>query len=399
MTGPLSSTCPTCGQTIPTGGACTACLDSKVRARREIVLLVLLVVGATALYFGVRAFANSNRAMKIKDAAYWYNQGEQQLRQHHADAAVTAFRKASFSEDNRAYARSLAQALAEGGRDAEARELLLQERATAPEDPEINLDLARIAAKEHDVPEAIRYYHNALDGRWTGQNTDLQRRMVRRELIEVLIAQHAKDQALAEILALAGEMPNTVAAKIELGELLLQHGDAGNAVTNFRAVLRTQPHNQTALEGAGQAAFQLEDYSQARRHLRLLVNPDEKAKQMLDIATLVVQNDPMDPHLTYARRRQRVLADFEQARQQLQQCLAQKSGSPEAQALQSLADREAGLKRKFKATRQREAPELAFQTLEFIYDAEEAISSSCRPLQNLDSALVLIAQKSRETEQ
>src|SRR5262244_3240938 len=394
----LSSTCSTCGRTITAGDACMACAGSRAPTRREMVLLFLLAVGAAALYFGARAFANSNRAMKINEAAYWYDEGEQQLRVHRADAAVTAFRKASLSEHNRVNTRSLAQALAEDGRNGEARELLLRERETAPDDPEINLDLARIATKEQDVPETIRYYHTALYGSWTGQNIDLQRRMVRRELIEFLIAQHAKDQTLAEILGLAAQLPNTVAAKMELGGLFLQHGDPGNAASNFRAVLRAQPYNQTALEGAGQAAFQLEDYSEARRHLRLLINPDEKAKRMLNIATLVDQNDPMDPHLSYARRRQRLLADFEQTRKQLQQCLAQQSVSPDSQALKAVADREAELKRKLIASRQREAPELAFQTLEFIHDAEETIFRSCRELQDLDSALLLIAQKSRGPE-
>src|SRR5262245_37929101 len=141
MTELLSSTCPTCGRTVPAGEACVACANSKVHGRREMVLLFLLAVAAAALYFGVRAFAGSNRAMKNRDAAYWYSQGGQQLLEHHAGAAVVAFRKASLNEHNPVYARSLAQALAADGRDGEARELLLQEKETAPEDPEINLDL------------------------------------------------------------------------------------------------------------------------------------------------------------------------------------------------------------------------------------------------------------------
>src|SRR5215510_7966519 len=132
MTERLSSTCPTCGRTIPAGDACMACAGSSAPARRQKVLLFLLAVGAAALYFGARAFANSNRAMKINEAAYLYNEGEQQLREHRVDAAVTAFRKASLSEHNRVNTRSLAQALAEDGRDMEARDLLLRERDTTP---------------------------------------------------------------------------------------------------------------------------------------------------------------------------------------------------------------------------------------------------------------------------
>lgn len=399
MTEPLSISCPTCGRTIPMGDACIACADDKVDARREIVLLVVIGLVSAGLYFGVRALAASNRAIKINDAAYWYNEGEQQLLEQHAGAAVTAFRKASLSQHNRQYTRSLAQALAADRREAEARELLLQERETAPEDPEINVDLARLAVKDHDLPETIRYYHNALYGIWTGPNIELQRRIVRRELIEFLIAQHARDQTLAEILALAGQLPNTVGAKIELGRLFLQNGGPEHALSNFKAALRTQPDSQVALEGAGEAAFELGDYPQARRHLWLLINPNQREKQMLNIATLAIQNDPIEPRLTYIRRKQRVLADFKQAGQQLRQCLAQKSGSPEAQALQSVAGHQTELKRKLMAATQRDAPELAFRVLDFVYDAEEIVSRSCGTLQDLDSALLLIAQKNRGTEQ
>lgn len=402
MTEPLSISCPTCGRTVPAGDACIACADGKddkVDARREIVLLVVLGLVSAALYFGVRVFAASNHAMKINNAAYWYHEGERQLLEQHAGAAVTAFRKASLGKHDRVYAHSLAQALAADGREAEARELLLQERETAPEDPEINVDLARLAAKAHDLPETIHYYHNALYGIWTGPNSDLQRRIVRRELIEFLIAQHARDQTLSEILALAGQLPNTVGAKIELGRLFLQNGDPEHALSNFRAALRTQPDNQVALEGAGEAAFERGDYPQARRHLWLLVNPSQREKQMLNIATLTAQIDPIEPRLTYVRRKQRVLADFKQASQQLRQCLAQKAGLPEAQALQSVADHQAELKRKLVATTQRDAPELTFRVLDFVYDAEEITSRSCGPLQDMDSALLLIAQKDRGTEQ
>src|SRR5262245_32556802 len=104
MTELLSSTCPICGRAIPAGDACVACANSKVQGRRELVLLFLLAVAA-ALYFGVRAFAGSNRAMKNRDTAYWYSQGGQQLLEHHADAAVVAFRKASLNEHNPVYAR------------------------------------------------------------------------------------------------------------------------------------------------------------------------------------------------------------------------------------------------------------------------------------------------------
>ena len=62
----------------------------------------------------------------------------------------------------------LADALGEGGHNAEAIQALSRLREADPEDAEINLHLARLAGKDGDVDSAVHYYENALYGRWTG---------------------------------------------------------------------------------------------------------------------------------------------------------------------------------------------------------------------------------------
>ena len=86
---------------------------------------------------------------------------------------------------------SLAKALEAANRDNEGQGAPASVRESVPENPEINVELARISARQRNVPDALRYYHNALYGIWTGEDVDRQRQDVRRELIEFLVSQNA----------------------------------------------------------------------------------------------------------------------------------------------------------------------------------------------------------------
>jgi tetratricopeptide (TPR) repeat protein len=297
--------------------------------RREVVLLTFLSVLAVAVYLGTRALANNNRALKEKIAVTWFNEGERDLRQGYADDAVAAFRKAAVNDHrNRVYLLSLAKALEAAHRDSEGRELLLQVREGIPENPEINVELARISAREKNVPDALRYYHNALYGIWTGEDVDKQRQDIRRELIDFLVSQNAKEQALAETVALAAHLPSTLAAHLELGTLFSRVDDSPNALQEYTWVLRRDPRNQVALRGAGEAAFKMSSYAQAKRYLNALAEPDSKAKEMLETAKLVLESDPLEPRLSERERIRRASDDIKSVKYRLEQCLVQKvSGS------------------------------------------------------------------------
>jgi tetratricopeptide (TPR) repeat protein len=130
---------------------------------QEIVKLVLLIGIAVAAFFVTRAIAANNREMSLRDAAEWYRRGLGQLDAGHADDAIDSFRRATVKHrDEKRYALALARALASTRQYEAARRALLALREAAPEDPDINLQLARLAADRQDVTEAIRYYHHAL---------------------------------------------------------------------------------------------------------------------------------------------------------------------------------------------------------------------------------------------
>jgi tetratricopeptide (TPR) repeat protein len=396
------SLCPVCGDDLPLGESCERCAQRSVfrLVRREVVLLLFLSVVAVAVYLGTRALANSNLALKEQIAATSYNEGERSLRQGHADDAVAAFRKAVVNDHtSRIYLLSFAKALEAAHRDNEGRELLLQVRENVPEDPEINVELARISARQRNISEALRYYHNALYGIWTGEDVDHRRQELRRELIEFLISENAKDQALAETVALAAHLPDTTAAHLELGDLFSQVDDAANALQNYSWVLRREPGNQIALWGAGEAAFKTGNYRQAKRLLNSLVEPSSKAKEMLETANLVLQSDPLEPGLPDRERMQRVKTDLEIARSRIEQCIVLPRTDLATPPLQAALSKLMAQQQIVTDARKHPDTNFLFSFFEVIYNAESAISNSCGPVRTQDTALLLMSQKNRGLEQ
>jgi tetratricopeptide (TPR) repeat protein len=368
--------------------------------RREIILLILLLALAVIAYLGTRALANSNRSLKEKIAATWFREGQRELRQGRANDAVAAFRKAAVNDyTSRVYLLSLATALQAAQRSSEARDLLLQVREAIPENPGVNLALARISASQRNVSEALRYYHNALFGIWTGDDVDARRQAIRRELIEFLVAQNAKEQALAETVALAAHLPGTPAAHLQLGSLFLSVDDATSALQNFTWVLHHDPQNQTALRGAGESAFKTSNYSQARRLLNALSDPDPKAKEMLETAKVVLENDPFAQRLSERERIRRTSNNIDIVKRRVEQCVTRPVSAAAVTQLQGILDKLTTQKQLLIDAEKHPDPNVLFSSVEFIYDAENLIAATCGPLNLQDNALLLMAQKNRGAEQ
>src|SRR5437867_4617961 len=145
--------------------------------------------------------AAHNRARSIEIANIWYQRGQHLLRAGNTQQAIDSFRNATTNDhDNSNYTLALSTALAAEGHIEEARQALLRLRASAPENGEINLNLARLSAKEGKMDEAVRYYHNALFGTWPPNRMAIQRTKVRTELVEFLLGSGDTSQALSELL-------------------------------------------------------------------------------------------------------------------------------------------------------------------------------------------------------
>jgi predicted Zn-dependent protease len=141
-----------------------------------------------ATFFGTRAVARGNEAMRRRQAAAWFEVSQRASRAGSAETAVTALRRAvSMDSGSRRHRLALADALEMAGFDEEAKRALLALRDAEPEDPDANLELARLEARGSDTDAARRYYQSALAGLWRPEHAD-ERRMARIELVEFLQA-------------------------------------------------------------------------------------------------------------------------------------------------------------------------------------------------------------------
>jgi tetratricopeptide (TPR) repeat protein len=230
---------------------------------REIVVLLVLVATATLGFVVTRAVAAGNERMRLSDAATWYERGARQLRDGQTAEAVASLRHAtSKAPNNTRYLLSLANALAADKHEEAARQVLLSLRDVAPEDVDVNLELARLATRRDDVTLAVRYYQQALNDLWAP--AERQRALdVRRELIQFLLVHQQRSRAESEVLILTAELPDDAASQVEAGRLLMAAGDARRALDRFRRAMRADPKNPVARVGARDAADAIRQAAEA----------------------------------------------------------------------------------------------------------------------------------------
>ena len=401
MSSPLADRdrCPACQGPLSGGScpSCTAVLGVQI-IRREIVLLVVIAVAAIPTYMMTRRAADLNRQRNAHIAAYWYRQGERQLKAGEPEQAIASLREATTNDhDNRGFAFALAQALGATNRDDEARLALLRLRESTPESPEINLQLARLSARNHDLPEALRYYHHALYGLWTGEKVDEQRRQVRLELIHLLLDHKDQSKALAELMALSTDAPRTAEVQLQLGQLYVEAGDASNALRHFAQAAQLDPANVIAFSGAGETAFQLGDYKTAEDYLSratALDNSATPAAQLLETTRLVQTSDPLAAHLSRREQIRRLRAALDESASRLQ-CGRNIPVGPVKSALQLEID---ALLPKVTPENLRDDPELLSAGADLVFKIEETTSQTCGKPVGLDEALLLAGRKHGATE-
>ena len=354
---------------------------------------MLLSLAAFGVFAFTKRMAMWEQQLEAGIAAVWYERGEQLITSGKTEPAIQALRRATAdARENQKYMLALANALAAGNHDAEAQQLLLQLRETDPENAEINTYLARLAANQGKVDEAIHYYQNALYGQWTGPNADERRRELRTELIGFLLKHQQRDLASSELLILEARLPNDVASHMKLAKLFLEAGDVRRAFNNYSAAAKADSHNVDALRGAGETAFQLGDYAEAVEYLKSALDVDpssEQSRQLLEVADKVLTEDPLAPHLSVEERQGRLLENFDRAQQRLEGCLDQTTDNKQVEQLQALKTEATTMQPKLKRSRD-------FDTVRsgagLIFRMEEAASASCGQGSPADQALLLIGR-------
>jgi tetratricopeptide (TPR) repeat protein len=387
-----TDSCTRCGGPL-LDGHCDGCdrQSESTYVHREIVVLVVLCALVALGFLLTRAAATGNRALRQRDAAAWYETGERDLARGQTDSAIRALRRATaINRDNRAYRLALAAGLAADRQDDAARRVLLSVRESSPEDPDVNVRLARLEARHDDLTGAVRYYQNAVYGSWNGDQGDA-RRQVRTELIRYLLAHQERGRALSELLLLVGNLPDDVKSQSEAGQLLLEAGDARRALDRFRQALRIDPKNAAALAGAGEAAFDSGDYASAQRYLRAVEPAPSRVRELRAIADLVLARDPLRPGLSLRQRQERVMAGFTRALEILNDCTNKQPAN--SSGLESLRSEASALEPDLSLDRVRRTPESIDTGLNMIYRIEQRADEICGQGSDFDRALLLIGAR------
>jgi tetratricopeptide (TPR) repeat protein len=357
--------------------------------QREIVALVLLSALAVAAFFVTRAAAAANSHLRLQDASAWYARGERAANAAEPDAAIHALQRASgIDRDNLEYRLALARALAADHQESAARQLLLGVREHTPEDPQVNLQLARLEARRGDTTAAQKYYRDALYGAWKAEDAEPRRR-ARTEFVRYLLDHGEQKRAVSELIVLSGNLPDDAAAQTAAARLFLQAGEARQALELLEHVLTRDPDNRAAAAGAGEAAFALQDYTRAVRYLRVAAGDDQLA-DLRAIAELVLADDPLRPRLSSAARWQRVAAGINYARQRLNECTPT-TGSRDA-SLTSLRTEAAVLEPSLTRRALRDSPEIINDAVGLIVRIEHRAGTVCGPPTRQDRAWALIGR-------
>ncbi|HEY8550254.1 MAG TPA: tetratricopeptide repeat protein [Vicinamibacterales bacterium] len=300
-------------------------LAAAALRRRTLIVILLLVVLVSVTGFVAQAY---HRA-KSDRAAEQFTLARDLLERQQPEAALGPLRTAvALMPGELPYRRALAFALSAANHHDEARSHLSSLLAIDPVDGEANLLMARL---ERDSPEvAERYYQRAIYGRWPADPAE-RRLDVRFELVDLLASRGETTKVKAELLRLAAEVPDEPSRLHQLAVRYLRVGEAENALELYRRLVKHDPEDARARAGQAEAAFLARRFAEARVAASTAVdlNPDDEAsRRRLEIATRVVQLDPLAARLSARERARRAAILLDRAVSELERCAG--AGAPPA---------------------------------------------------------------------
>ncbi|MGE5245352.1 MAG: tetratricopeptide repeat protein [Betaproteobacteria bacterium] len=376
-----------------------------VAVKRGGVLAVLLVALVPAFAFTslvTRLYHQRERVL----AEDWLRRGEAALGSGRPDEAVDDLRTALvFSHEAPSFRLRLVDALVQANHPVEAHAQLTTLLDQQPGSGTINLQLARLAARAGDLQEAARYYDSAINGIWDA-NAEERRRAVRLEFASWLLQRGEPARAQAQLIALSADLPPGSPLETQVGQMLVDAGSPRRASELFADVLRRNPRDPAALEGAGVAAFQLGDYAAARRHLAAAAQTHELSpgrRDMLETATSVLTLNPFARRLSSAERSRRSRSAFGIARARLSEC-AQTAGvnlddpesTDEMRALSATADQ---LEPQLRPPAFARDSDLLDSVMTLVFRVETATAARCGQPRGADLALLLLGREGRNSDQ
>jgi tetratricopeptide (TPR) repeat protein len=428
--------------------------SDRIERRRLIFAdsLALITLFATTALLAVLTnyLYQSYASHQVELANRWLERGQQAMRGGKPQVAIDALSSAlAYAPGQRTIQIQLAEALASAGRLQEAAVYFNALLETQQGDGLINLQLARIAARQGNADQAIEDYQRAIYGSWEGDGY-LRRRSVRFELINYLVSRQRLDQARNELLVASGNAPDDdITVQLDIARTMEQAQDPSDALNLYKKILRRHASLREALEGAGRTAFQLGRYLEAKRYLaHALEGPGvdqeapatiEQSRDRLAEATRLLQLYPSS-RVGLIERSNRILEDRKLAMARLAECTrdkaaakdsaaapqsqpnnkpssnplaslasrfrhttpptpSQPAAAPPVDPLQALAERWQQLPAKISVTALERDPELSQTQIQLIYDTEIFTQEVCGAPAGDDALLLRIAQAPNQVEQ
>jgi tetratricopeptide (TPR) repeat protein len=405
-------------RTIPFFRASTPLTPAERLAKRHLVFkdtLALLSIFAVTCVLAVLTWLifRSYSQHQSDAAARWKRRGEDALAHKNAPAAVYDLRTSLGYEqqDDPGTEIGLAEGLAEIGTPRSLEEAAVYLNTLwekAPGNGNINLQLARVLARQGQVQSALEHYHAAVYGVWEGHGA-VQGRQARLEMVRYQISLGRFNDARGELLIAAGNDTSTPTLMEAAGLLAEAHFPA-DALHLYQEVAARRPIVLQALEGTGQMAFLLARYRTARTYLDRALNTSNAAHPLMDHAlvqkNLRIANAVMaiypSRELPHRERLRRVVRAYELAHKRYMACAngtgGQSNGPQNGRAQIENNDQMTALGNRWQSARPRltvaalvDNAELEQATMQLVYDTEQVTARACGEPTGEDEALLRIA--------
>jgi tetratricopeptide (TPR) repeat protein len=365
---------------------------------RELVLI--LCVLALVLLLALTALLSRMYHKKIHTLAdAMFAQGEADEQAGRVNAALTDYRNAlAYNPANPLFQLHLAKALAAAGRGEEARTYLVNLLSESPGSGEVNLELARIAAHNSSMADAMRYYQGAIYGEWDSDPIAM-RWQVRQELCEFLLSRGAVKQAAPEVIALQENTPAGDLARLKIvAQLLLRTQQWNRALEVHRALLASDPNDEESLAGGAQAAFELGQYVMAMEYFDRLPRERREAPDLTyryDMTRRIFAADPFLSGLSAEARAQRVASALALAQTRAENCAHQTGQSleqtPPKTDLQRVYQQGKDLQQDWAPRYLQRFPDRLDAAMAYVFSIENA-AAACGEPQGDDHALWLLGR-------
>jgi len=323
--------CTICRQPLGENGRCQHCDEEAhvwtIQDWRPLLTLAMVIVLGFSF---TRLVVSSYNQMLASRAAQYDADGNRAMAEKRPEQAVAAYENALiYSHSNFQYRLKLTDALVASGASSEAFAQLRDFREQHPDDAQVNLNLARLEARNQHVDEALQYYHDAVEGVWPEHSDPLPQRIeARLEAAEYLASLGHKDEAEGVLVAVAAALPAASAEQPRLAELFLRNGDAERALDIYEMQLSQKKNDPAALLGAARASLAGGSYSAARKYLEEMKPQNAEA---VSLQRELQRAEALDPFASSAKgrvRTERTMAAFRIALERLAEC-----GAPFAQTM------------------------------------------------------------------